>query len=65
MHKATVTRPIRSSSRSQTRAYAYHVVTSPEPQTIEGLGLIRFAEMRFAVYSYIFNKYFADAVIPR
>src|SRR5215469_7031575 len=46
MHKARVTQPIRSSSRSQTGAHAYHVAASPEPEAIEGVGLIYFAEMR-------------------
>src|SRR5215472_17592998 len=45
MHKARVTQPIRSSSRSQTGAHAYHVAASPDPEAIEGIGLIYFAEM--------------------
>ena len=40
MRKFRITQPIRSSSRSQTRAHAYRVAASAEPAAIEGVGLI-------------------------
>jgi hypothetical protein len=47
LRQARAARPIRSSSRSQTRAHAHHVAAFAGPTTVERVDLIRFGEIAF------------------